>query len=482
MRMTILDAMSDGNLFGPWFQGGTWNSWRTFLAALFGLPLEDEPLEAYRKYTGRVDAPASPFSECFCIAGRRSGKSVIGAMIATYLSCFVDYGRILARGETGVVMLLASDRRQARVLLGYVNAFFDSIPLLGRMVTERLKESVSLNNRIRIEIHTSSFRSTRGYTVAAAICDEIAFWPTTEDSANPDTEILNALRPAMATVPGALLLAVSSPYARRGALWETHRANYGKNDAPLPVWQAATRVMNPALPQRVVDEALARDAVAASAEFLAQFRTDCELLVSREVIEANTARGCFELPFVQNTRYHGFVDPSGGSSDSMTLAIAHPVVFKNGSGAVLDLVREIKPPFSPDAAVADFAQVLRSYRLRSVVGDRYGSEWVAERFRTHGIEYKASELTRSQIYAELLPLLNSKCVRLLDNQRLASQIAGLERRTSRVGGETIDHGPALHDDLANSAGGALVLASKRLDDSPGPFICVVSRYGNRIIR
>ena len=49
-----------------------------------------------------------------------------------------------------------------------------------------------------------------------------------EIEANPDTEILNALRPAMATVPGALLLSISSPYAKRGELWRAHEAHYGK--------------------------------------------------------------------------------------------------------------------------------------------------------------------------------------------------------------------------------------------------------------
>ena len=37
-------------------------------------------------------------------------------------------------------------------------------------------------------------------TVIAALCDEIALWSNEEGSANPDEEILNGLRPAMATI------------------------------------------------------------------------------------------------------------------------------------------------------------------------------------------------------------------------------------------------------------------------------------------
>ena len=54
-------------------------------------------------------------------------------------------------------------------------------------------------------MHTCSFRTTRGYTVVAACCDELAFWRG-EDSSNPDDEIINAIKPAMATIPNAMLL------------------------------------------------------------------------------------------------------------------------------------------------------------------------------------------------------------------------------------------------------------------------------------
>jgi hypothetical protein len=55
---------------------------------------------------------------------------------------------------------------------------------------------------------TASFRSTRGYTIVAALCDEVAFWPS-EDSASPDYGVLDALRLGMATVPGPVLICAS---------------------------------------------------------------------------------------------------------------------------------------------------------------------------------------------------------------------------------------------------------------------------------
>ena len=114
--------------------------------------------------------------------------------------------------------------------------------------------------------HTASFRSVRGYTVVAAILDEVAFYRS-EESANPDHELVNALRPAMATLPAALLLAISSPYARRGVLWHAYRCHHGQEGDVL-VWQAPSRVMNPRVPEALVAQALAEDEAATRAEYL----------------------------------------------------------------------------------------------------------------------------------------------------------------------------------------------------------------------
>src|SRR5439155_25997517 len=124
-----------------------------------------------------------------------------------------------------------------------------------------------------------------------------------------------------------------------------------------------------------------------------------------------------EVPPLAQVSYRAFVDPSGGSSDSMTLAIAHQ---EKSEKAVLDLVREVKPPFSPDAVVQQFAQTLKQYRIREVTGDRYAAAWPQERFQAHSITYKPSEMVKGVIYLTFLPLLNSQRVELLDNSRLVS--------------------------------------------------------------
>jgi hypothetical protein len=481
--IAILDAMSDQNLFGRWFRGPSWDAWRTLLAALFGLPMTPEMTETFKSFTGRTATTEKPYREVWLCCGRRAGKSLIAALLAVYIALFRDYENNLAPGELATVMVVAADRKQARVILRYVRAFVNEIPMLREMVTRELRESLEFSNRTVIEIHSASFRTIRGYSCAACINDEIAFWLADENSAEPAGEIISAQRPALATLPGSLLISLSSPHARKGPMYEAFRDHYGKDDSPVLFWRAPSLVMNPSLDRRVVDEAFARDPVAAAAEYDANFRSDVASFISREVVEA-LAHGRAEHPAGSNIRYFAFVDPSGGSSDSMTLAIAHPVVLRNGPGAALDLVREVRPPFSPDAVVRDFANVLRSYKIREVVGDAYAGEWPRERFRAAGIEYRTSPLSRSEIYLEFLPLLNAERTRLLDNPRLVAQIAALERHVSRSGTETVDHPPGGHDDLANSAAGAIVLAAKQPEDSGAPFLCTTnySTGVTRIIR
>jgi hypothetical protein len=94
-----------------------------------------------------------------------------------------------------------------------------------------------------------------------------------------------------------------------------------------------------------------------------------------------------------------------------------------------------------------------------VQGDHWGGEWPREQFRKHGVQYEPSKKTKSDIYLEFLPLLNSHRVELLDHTRLIAQLTQLERRTARSGHDSIDHPKGAHDDVINSAAGALVMAA-----------------------
>jgi len=311
---------------------------------------------------------------------------------------------------------------------------------------------LELANGISLEVRPASFRKLRGPTYIAVIADELAFWYVDTAYANPDVEILNAVEPGLATTGGPLILA-SSPHARRGVLWEVFKRHYGAGGDPLIlVAHGATRILNPSLPQRVVDRALEKDRARATAEYLAQFRTDVEGFVALEIVEGCVGDYREQLP-ARGTRYGAFVDPAGGSGpDAMTLAIAHKA--RPDDRIIIDAVREMRPPFSPTVVVDEFAELLKAYDVTKVVGDHYGGEFVKEPFRKHGISYELCKQPKSDLYRDLLPSLNSGQIVLPRHDRLVAQICGLERRIGRSGKNSIDHAPNGHDDLANAVAGA----------------------------
>ena len=306
---------------------------------------------------------------------------------------------------------------------------------------------------MHIEIATASFRSTRGYSYAAVLADEVAFWRSDETSLNPDVEILRALRPGLASIPGAMLLIASSPYAKRGELYAAYRRHYGKDDARVLVWKASTAEMNPSIDKRIIEEAYESDPESAKAEYGGDFRTDLADYIPRETVDAVTMQDRHELPPEPGVAYSAFVDPSGGVSDSLTLAIGH---LDRNAVCILDALLECRPPFDPEAAVIQCATLLRRYGMTMITGDKYAGEWPRARFAEHGIEFEQSARPKSDLYHDLLPLLNARRIELLDHPRLSAQLAGLERRTARSGKDSIDHAPGGHDDLANAVAGALV--------------------------
>jgi hypothetical protein len=460
--MNLISAMADPNLFKPWFRDPkTWASWRAFIAALFGLKMSDDQLAIFKECTGRTTPQTKPATEAWLNCGRRSGKSFVLALVAVYLSAFHDYRRHLAPGERATVLILATNARQARVIFRYCRALLTNIPMLHKLVERETSDTFDLSNGTTIEVHPVSMRTTRGYTIVAALCDEIAFWPH-EDAAEPDYEVLNALRPGMATLPSAMLLCASSPYARRGALWDAFRRHWGKDDDRILVWRAPTRIMNPTVQQSIIDTASEVDPISAASEWMAEWRSDIEALLSREAIEACISYDVRERPPMERTRYHAFVDPSGGSADSMCLAVGH----KDNDVVILDATRERRPPFSPEDVVAEFSELLKSYKVTKVHGDRYAGEWPRERFREHGISYEPAQKPKSDLYRDMLPLVNSRKIDLLDEPRLITQLIGLERRTARgTGRDVIDHSPGAHDDLANAVAGLAAIAKRGSYDS-----------------
>jgi hypothetical protein len=319
---------------------------------------------------------------------------------------------------------------------------------------------ITLRNGIVIAVHSNSFRTIRGRTLIACILDEVAFWRD-ELSSMPDIETYRAVLPALATT-GGMLCAISTPFRKIGLLHQKHRDAFAVDDPEVLVVQGNTRTFNPTLDEKTIERQRAADPTAAISEWDAEFRTDISTFLDDQLIDAAVEYGRpLELPPTKTlfgSIYKAFVDPSGGvGADAYTLAIAH----KDGEQFVLDLVRGTRGKFDPQQTTNDYAELVKQYGIGTVTGDSYSAQWVVSAWQNTGISYVASDIPKSQIYREVLPLFTRGLVKLPDHQTLLRELRLLERQAHRGGKESIGHPRGGKDDHSNSCCESFWLLSDR---------------------
>jgi hypothetical protein len=452
----VVRSMTDPKVFGRHFlPAESWGAWVTLLSAIFALELNGDAITLFEKATGRSKQFAIPVTEALLLIGRRAGKSRILALVATALAVFRDYSQYLAPGERAIVMVLASDRDQAQVIFRYTRALLVETPSLKGLIERETADELILTNGVTIGIYTSSYRAVRGRTLAAALCDEICFWRD-DTSRDPASAVLQALRPALSTIPGSLLLCASSVYARSGIAYEMFSKHWGQNASKTLIWKLGTLEMNPSFKVETIEAARLEDAAAAASEYDSEFRQDVSGFLLDADIDSAIDRGIRSRPLSLRFTYHAFCDMSGGRSDAATLAIAH---FEYGR-IVVDRIEVAEAPHDPTVVTARFADVLSGYALSRLVGDAYAGEWVPSAFAKHRIAYVASDLSKSEIFLECLPLFTSGMLSLPDHQKLEAELRQLERRPRTAGRDAIGHVRGGHDDVANSCLGAASLVSR----------------------
>ena len=410
--ITIDRALTDRNLLGAALGNQrTWANWLVVLKSAFGLSLSDDELKAFAAVAGSRAPPTKRVRELWAIIGRRGGKSRIAAALAVYIACFTKHK--LAQGEIGMALVLAASQAQARTVFEYVKGFINASPVLRQEVLGSTTSEITLINGVVIGVHSNSFRTVRGRTL---IC-----------------------------------------------------CHWGQNSDDALVVAGPTTAFNGTLSEETIAAQRAADPTSASSEWDAEFRSDISTLYDDELIEAAVEGGRpLELPPRATGYYRGFVDASGGvGSDSYTCAVGH----KENEQFIIDLVRGTPhgQKFDPQEVTKQYAAVLKEYRCSSVIGDNYAAQWVAQAWRSTGITYIKSDLPKSQIYLECIPLFTRALVRLPDHAKLLRELRLLERHVHRSGKDHVDHPKNGSDDYANAVCGVLHSLAARFGYSLDPF-------------
>ena len=468
--IAIDEALTNPKLLGNALgHVSSWSTWLTALRAAYGLPLDQQQREVFRSIAGGRQPPTERTNELWVIAGRRGGKSRISAAIAVHAALLQKHK--LAPGEVGYVLVLSQSVLQATVVLDYCLAFIQGSPILQQQLQSFTATEIRLAGNLVISVHPNSYRSVRGRTLICAIFDETSQWRD-QDSALPDSECFRAVMPGLLSTHG-LLIGISTPYAKRGLLYQKFKDHFGK-DGDVLVLRGSSITFNPTLSQAAIDRALADDPEGMVAEYDAEFRTDTSAFLSEaDVDRAIDFDRPTELPPRGDLRYFGFADVSGGRHDASALAIGH----REGERVIIDVIRAAPSPHDPQVVTAEYAALLKQYHLHHVTGDNFSQEWVVAAFASNNIIYEKAEWPKSKLYLEALPTFARGLISLPDLKPLRRELLLLERRTHVGGKDTVDHGRGGSDDLVNCVAGAIHLAQKR---KPGIRIGSYSCGGGRI--
>ncbi|MGH7455205.1 MAG: hypothetical protein ACRENG_27870, partial [bacterium] len=115
-------------------------------------------------------------------------------------------------------------------------------------------------------------------------------------SANPNVDIIRALKPTLLSIKGPLIFDIKPVCASR-LLVEHVSKHFGADGNPsILVAQAASQAMNPCVDMDWIAQQFAEDPAGSEAGYNAQFRTDVETFVDRDIIESCVELGCFEIP------------------------------------------------------------------------------------------------------------------------------------------------------------------------------------------
>lgn len=469
--ITIDEAFADPMLLGAAAGDPTsWKTWTTVEKAAYGLPLNATERELFKQVSGGRSIPSKRVSELVTVAGRRSGKTKRAAGVTVYEACFVDHSEKLSPGEIGYVLLISPSIRQAKLAFSYCLAYLNESPILKQKIKSVVQDEIRLEGNIVIAVHPANFQTIRGRTLLACVFDESAYWKS-ENSNQPDYEIYRSVTPSLMATNG-LLVIISSPYREIGLLHSKYEESFGQNDPDCLVIQGGTQLFNPLINAKVIERARKRDPISAAAEWDANFREGGDQFLPDECIDAaiNKNRKVALEP-QDKVKYMAFADASAGRGDAFTLCIGH----QHENKFVCDVIKGRMGRFNPETVVAEYSELLKSYRINQVLGDAFSGGWVADAFAKNGIQYRKSKLNRSQLYLEALASFTKGVVDIPDHKQLVKELRLLQRK-ARATGDHVDHPKNAHDDFANALCGCIYLT---MQERKRPR---VSTFGPRIFK
>lgn len=368
--------------------------------------------------------------------GRRSGKSLITALLAVYCGLVKDeeYKACLRPGEKFHIVSVANSQDQAKIILNNIRSMLISSPFKAEIVRETA-EVIELRNGCVFKSMPASSRSGRGLAIPVLLLDELAF-AIDSDSSTGGGALYQALSPSVAQFgKSGMIVALSSPFAQQGIFWELfQQANSGKFP-DMKSYQLPTWIVNPTIPIEFLLAEKERDPETFKVEFGAQFANNLSALLSPELVD-HAVRNSDAQVIPPERKYYGQyvigLDPAKGNRDDYVAVVGH---YREDGVFMVDLIHHFQPTLEVDGKPqVDIGEVeswillhAQSYGTEVVALDQYNSAGTIQRLqdKINITEYIWSLPKQMKAFSKLRQAFTAGKIEIPNNKKLVWQLKNL---------------------------------------------------------
>lgn len=414
------------------------------------------------------------------ICGRRSGKTLLSAIIAIYCAISNNWKPFLQKTPFATVLIMSHSREFSDEVLEVIKSLIESSPVLSRLINADAKQTASAMNlrvpwivkgmieysKVQIKVGAASSKTTRGIAACAILCDEIAYWNLDESMKETDVKIMKAVRPAMKQFGNlAMLIKLSSPGIKQGVLYtEYDMDRKGTLPATYAVFKAPSWMMNTILPKEEFIEEWEYDQDGFDTEYRSNFADSLSNFISSELLDLSVQTGVkFVTPLeTKEVKYYAAID-AAFKADRFTFTLVSCRENRVTQHVIMGWEGSKKDPVKAHTVAQYIKNILKNFPVDHVAADQYAFQPLKEIFDQYGVELKEYTFTptfKKKIYFNFKKLVHSQQIDLLDHEEQVKEIKALVVEQSATGTIRIGHPPGGHDDYADALAVATFLATE----------------------
>lgn len=453
------------------------------LRIFYGLPLNDQQLEWWSvsqeaclydelfRVVGitAVEYVPREYSRATLCIGRRGAKtSGFSSFVIAYEALCGGHSDRVKKGQDFIALQVAQDLSTARAnLKQHIIPILESSKIGAKELQDAsgklnvTAEQARLKTGALITVAPPSMK-IRGAAIAVCAMDEVAYWPSDSDAAQPDTEVERAVTPAMAQFPFRKLVKTSTPYTKEGLIWRDFQI--GTQGCKLPAHKrgpfknflllhsSTSGMQNPVVEESFLKEQFELDPAAYAREYGAQFADSISGFLNTQLLRESVAPDVYERAYDNRWLYVAALDPAF-RTDAFAFTIGH----YEPRGFVQDVIRHFKPelgiPLSPSWVLDQIIPLCNSYGISTAYSDQYQLESLNQLAQDRGLFLERvvfSAGSKANMYGNFQQLLNQKRLHLLDHPEQLMELQRLEKTLQSQGGVKIAAPPGKHDDLATT--------------------------------